>query len=117
MTTTLDAVSGQTPWTSGEFVAALRAQGERYHNLHPFHVRMNAGELTREELQLWVANRYMYQIIIPRKDAAILRTAPTATCVAHGSRASTTTTATTRTAAGSSRGSCSVRRSASTARR
>jgi pyrroloquinoline-quinone synthase len=76
MTTTLDAVSGQTPWTSGEFVAALRAQGERYHNLHPFHVRMNAGELTREELQLWVANRYMYQIIIPRKDAAILMNCP-----------------------------------------
>ena len=76
MTSALDTQSEQAPWTSDEFVAALRAQGERYHNLHPFHQRMNNGELTREELQLWVANRYMYQIIIPRKDAAILMNCP-----------------------------------------
>jgi pyrroloquinoline-quinone synthase len=54
------------------FVARLRAQGGRYHNLHPFHRRMDAGELSREELQRWVANRFYYQRCIPLKDAAIL---------------------------------------------
>jgi pyrroloquinoline-quinone synthase len=37
---------------------------------------MNNGELSREELQRWVANRYMYQVIIPIKDAAILSNCP-----------------------------------------
>ena len=59
-----------------EFIAALRAQGTRYHNLHPFHRRMNAGELTREELQRWVTNRFYYQKSIPLKDAAILSNCP-----------------------------------------
>ena len=63
-------------WTADEFVAALRAQGERYHDLHPFHQRMNSGELSREELQRWVANRYYYQVCIPLKDAAILSNCP-----------------------------------------
>ena len=55
-----------------EFVAELRSQGTRYHNLHPFHVRMDGGALTREELQRWVANRFYYQKCIPLKDAAIM---------------------------------------------
>jgi pyrroloquinoline-quinone synthase len=59
-----------------EFAARLRAQGTRYHNLHPFHRRMDAGELTREELQRWVANRFYYQKCIPLKDAAILANCP-----------------------------------------
>ena len=59
-----------------EFVARLRAQGSRYHHLHPFHRRMDAGELTREELQRWVANRFHYQTSIPLKDAAILSNCP-----------------------------------------
>jgi len=66
------ALTEREPWTAEEFVAVLRTQGSRYHDLHPFHVRMNAGELTREELQRWVANRYYYQRSIPIKDAAIL---------------------------------------------
>ena len=37
---------------------------------------MNAGELSREELQRWVANRYYYQRSIPIKDAAILSNCP-----------------------------------------
>jgi pyrroloquinoline-quinone synthase len=57
---------------SEQFVERLRAQGTRYHHLHPFHRRMDAGELTREELQRWVANRFYYQRSIPLKDAAIL---------------------------------------------
>jgi pyrroloquinoline-quinone synthase len=59
-----------------EFAAELRAQGTRYHNLHPFHVRMDAGELTRQELQRWVTNRYYYQKCIPLKDAAIMSNCP-----------------------------------------
>jgi pyrroloquinoline-quinone synthase len=64
------------PWPPEEFVARLRAQGARYHHLHPFHRRMDAGELTREELQRWVANRFYYQRCIPLKDAAILANCP-----------------------------------------
>lgn len=63
--------------SSDEFLAALRAVGERgYHHRHPFHVRMNAGELSPEEIRTWVANRYAYQRAIPRKDAAILANCP-----------------------------------------
>jgi pyrroloquinoline-quinone synthase len=63
-------------WSAEELVAALRSQGARYHDLHPFHVRMNEGQLSREELQRWVANRYYYQRSIPIKDAAILSNCP-----------------------------------------
>ena len=56
--------------------ARLRAQGRRYHNLHPFHRRMDAGELSPEELQRWVANRFYYQKCIPLKDAAIISNCP-----------------------------------------
>ena len=43
----------------------------RYHDRHPFHVRMHDGSLSREELRLWVANRWYYQTRIPVKDAII----------------------------------------------
>jgi pyrroloquinoline-quinone synthase len=59
-----------------ELVERLRAQGTRYHDRHPFHRRMDAGELTRDELQRWVANRFYYQRCIPIKDAAILSNCP-----------------------------------------
>ena len=68
--------AGARAWTPDELVERLRAQGGRYHNLHPFHVRMDAGELTREELRRWVANRFYYQRCIPLKDAAILSNCP-----------------------------------------
>jgi pyrroloquinoline-quinone synthase len=61
---------------SEEFIARLRAQGARYHDQHPFHRRMDAGALTRDELQRWVANRFYYQECIPLKDAAILANCP-----------------------------------------
>lgn len=64
------------PLAAEEFIVELRAQGTRYHNLHPFHRRMDAGELTPEELQRWVANRFYYQKCIPLKDAAILANCP-----------------------------------------
>lgn len=67
----------QTPWPREEFVRRLRAVGEaRYHNRHPFNQRMHRGELTRAELQLWVANRFCYQQAIPVKDAAIMSNCP-----------------------------------------
>ncbi|HWE07840.1 MAG TPA: pyrroloquinoline-quinone synthase PqqC [Solirubrobacteraceae bacterium] len=58
------------------FIAELRAQGTRYHHLHPFHRRMDAGQLAREELQRWVGNRFYYQKCIPLKDAAIMANCP-----------------------------------------
>jgi pyrroloquinoline-quinone synthase len=61
---------------STEFVARLRAQAAGYHDLHPFHVRMNRGTLSRAELQCWVANRFYYQRSIPLKDAAIVSNCP-----------------------------------------
>jgi pyrroloquinoline-quinone synthase len=63
--------------TAEEFQLALREIGlGRYHNLHPFHVRMNAGLLSKEEIQRWVKNRFYYQACIPLKDAAILSNCP-----------------------------------------
>lgn len=77
MSTTLSPRIGEAPpWNAAELITRLRAQGARYHDLHPFHVRMNAGDLSREELQRWVANRYYYQIAIPVKDAAIMSNCP-----------------------------------------
>ena len=50
-------------------MAKLRAVGERtYHDKHPFHVAMNAGQLSPEALRGWVANRFYYQCNIPIKD-------------------------------------------------
>jgi pyrroloquinoline-quinone synthase len=71
-----DRASTPEPWTADGFAERLRAEGTRYHHLHGFHVRMDAGELTREELQRWVANRFYYQRCIPLKDAAILSNCP-----------------------------------------
>jgi pyrroloquinoline-quinone synthase len=69
--------AGDTADTGTEaFVARLRAQSARYHSEHPFHVRMNAGELSPEQIRGWVANRYAYQEAIPHKDAAILANCP-----------------------------------------
>jgi pyrroloquinoline-quinone synthase len=69
-------LADRAPWTADELVERLRAQGSRYHDRHPFHVRMDGGELTRAELQRWVANRFYYQRCIPLKDAAILANCP-----------------------------------------
>ncbi|QEU90468.1 pyrroloquinoline-quinone synthase PqqC [Streptomyces kanamyceticus] len=56
-----------------ELTERLRAvSAERYHDRHPFNVRMHAGDLTREELRRWIANRFHYQRHIPVKDALIL---------------------------------------------
>ncbi len=59
-----------------EFTRRLRAVGEAaYHDEHPFHLLMHRGRLTRRQLQAWIENRFYYQAMIPRKDAAIIRKA------------------------------------------
>jgi pyrroloquinoline-quinone synthase len=58
------------------FVAALRGQSRRYHDQHPFHRKMNEGELSPRQIQGWVANRFYYQENLPRKDAAIIANCP-----------------------------------------
>lgn len=63
-------------WSAAEFEAQLRNKGRAYHIHHPFNVRMNGGGCTPEELRCWVANRFYYQVCIPRKDAAILANMP-----------------------------------------
>lgn len=62
----------QQPWSREEFEQKLRAKGRFYHIHHPFHIMMNEGGATREQIQGWVANRFYYQTSIPIKDAAIM---------------------------------------------
>jgi pyrroloquinoline quinone biosynthesis protein D len=59
--------------TPAELETALRAIGDaRYHNKHPFHLKMNAGGLSKNQLKAWSLNRYYYQSMIPVKDSVIL---------------------------------------------
>ena len=62
-----------------ELVARLRTHARSYHSLHPFHIRMNEGTLTPDQIRGWVANRFYYQENIPIKDAAILSNCPDTT--------------------------------------
>lgn len=60
-----------------ELTNRLRMVGEaRYHDKHPYHVRMHAGKLDPEQVRAWVANRFYYQKNIPVKDALILSKLP-----------------------------------------
>nr|WP_314545316.1 pyrroloquinoline-quinone synthase PqqC [uncultured Massilia sp.] len=63
-------------WSRDEFEAQLRARGAGYHIHHPFNVRMNEGLLRPEQIRGWVANRFYYQVNIPRKDGAIIANCP-----------------------------------------
>src|SRR5207247_1790231 len=59
------------------FLRRLRAVLERrYHHLHPFNRRMHAGELSRAELELWVANRFYYHVDMPINDSLSLSNCP-----------------------------------------
>lgn len=62
--------------TRAEFEASLRGMDRFYHIHHPFHIAMNEGGLEPAAVRGWVANRFYYQIQIPRKDAAILSNCP-----------------------------------------
>ncbi|WP_435885379.1 pyrroloquinoline-quinone synthase PqqC [Streptomyces tauricus] len=60
-------------WNAEQLEARLRELATtRYHDRHPFNQRMHRGELSPDELRLWVANRFYYQCNIPIKDAHIL---------------------------------------------
>jgi pyrroloquinoline-quinone synthase len=64
-------------WDRSEFFDQLRSVGQqRYHHRHPFHRRMNSGQLSPVQVRSWVANRFYYQRSIPLKDAAILFNCP-----------------------------------------
>ena len=63
-------------WSAAEFEARLRAKGAGYHIHHPFNVRLNGGQCSPDEVRCWVANRFYYQVCIPRKDAAIMANMP-----------------------------------------
>lgn len=64
-------------WTEDEFAQRLRDVGaSAYHDQHPFHRRMNSGELSRDQIQLWVANRFYYQKNLPIKDAILISRCP-----------------------------------------
>ncbi|HMX10427.1 MAG TPA: pyrroloquinoline-quinone synthase PqqC [Burkholderiaceae bacterium] len=65
-----------TAWTPAEFEARLRERGKAYHIHHPFNVMLNTGKATPEQVRGWVANRFLYQVAIPVKDAAILANCP-----------------------------------------
>ena len=61
------------PLSAEEFTRRLRAIGAAaYHDKHPFHQLMHQGKLTRRQVQAWIENRFYYQAMIPRKDAAII---------------------------------------------
>lgn len=64
------------PWSADELRERLHRVHTSYHHVHPFHVRMNAGQLSREQIRGWVANRFYYQRCIPIKDAAIISNCP-----------------------------------------
>lgn len=64
------------PWSREEFEAQLQALERRYHIHHPYHRMMANGELDPEQIRGWVANRFYYQVTIPRKDAALMANCP-----------------------------------------
>jgi pyrroloquinoline-quinone synthase len=59
-----------------DFAAALHVLGERYWDRHPFHLRLHEGGCTPAEVRSWVANRWYYQCILSRKNAAIIANCP-----------------------------------------
>jgi len=71
----MDSMDGR-PWSGDEFRERLHRAQAKYHHVHPFHVRMNAGELSPDQLRGWAANRFYYQKCIPLKDAAIISNCP-----------------------------------------
>ncbi len=64
--------SAEPCWTRDQFEAQLRGKERFYHIHHPYHVRMNTGQLAPAAIRGWVANRFYYQVSIPIKDAAVM---------------------------------------------
>jgi pyrroloquinoline-quinone synthase len=60
-------------WTRAEFEKRLRTIGTaRYHDKHPFHIKLHEGALDQGQVQAWVLNRFYYQRSIPLKDASLI---------------------------------------------
>ncbi|MGW5422894.1 pyrroloquinoline-quinone synthase PqqC [Streptomyces sp. NPDC003943] len=73
MTLSETGADAAEPWGRAEFEERLRDVVERrYHDRHPFNVRMHEGGLSPEEVRRWIANRFHYQRHIPVKDALIM---------------------------------------------
>jgi pyrroloquinoline-quinone synthase len=69
----MTALASSIPWSRAEFEERLRANGAaRYHDKHPFHIRLHAGDLNQGQVQAWVLNRFYYQKSIPLKDASLI---------------------------------------------
>ena len=66
----------ESAWDRNRFEQELRGKGRGYHIHHPFNVKMNSGQLRPDQIRGWVANRFYYQISIPRKDGAIIANCP-----------------------------------------
>ena len=63
----------RSPLGRAEFEAELRRLTEEgYYDKHPFHVRLHAGRLKREDVSTWALNRYYFQNVVPRKDAILI---------------------------------------------
>lgn len=61
------------PRTRDSFEEQLRALGgARYHDKHPFHIKLHEGALNQGQVQAWVLNRFYYQRSIPLKDASLI---------------------------------------------
>lgn len=73
----MELQTSQATLSRDEFVARLIVLGnERYHDKHPFNKRMHAGSLTKDEIRLWIINRFYYQQCLPSKDALVLSKLP-----------------------------------------
>ncbi|WP_255657309.1 hypothetical protein [Actinoplanes sp. L3-i22] len=70
------AESGTALLSRDDFAAALRGLAPRYWDRHPFHLRLHAGDCTPGEVRSWVANRWYYQSVLARKNAAIIAACP-----------------------------------------
>lgn len=66
----------RAPWAPEEFHRQMLLKKSVYHLEHPLEERLASGRLDREQLRMWVANRFYYQSQIPRKDAAIVANCP-----------------------------------------
>lgn len=64
------------PLSREAFAAALYGTAPRYWDRHPFHVRLHAGGCSAAEVRSWVANRWLYQTVLARKNAFVVANCP-----------------------------------------
>jgi pyrroloquinoline-quinone synthase len=69
---TVNNYENNEAWNSNDFLKEINNLEYRYHIHHKFDKYIMEGKATKNLIKSWVANRYYYQCIIPKKDAAIL---------------------------------------------